>query len=444
MGRMGMGANRAAEIPRRWQGRFSIAGRLLLGLILMAAVGLGGALHAVVQLTRADALYTRLIEQETAGMVLVIRAGIQAHDDSRLLQGLFLEPDPLARQRMLGERDDVQRRFQQAIAEAQAILPHEQAAVEELAQRFEAMVEMGRRVEAALLAGEEEQARRLLREERIPAFTQFRQAVRAEVARLNRGTDEASAGATRQVAATWRVTLFTTALAVLLALLLTAWLLRRSVTGPLDALAGRMRALEAGDDRAPVPGQDRADEIGRMARALESFRLDAIERRRLGHEARTDALTGLLNRRALMEALRALAREALPMTAIVLDLDRFKAVNDTHGHAVGDLLLRVAAQRIRAALRAGDIAGRLGGDEFVVILPGTSDGAEALTRRLSETLNRPVRHGGCILPLGATMGIAVLPGDARTPEGLLEAADHALIRAKRIERGGVGRAAHAG
>ncbi|MCW8086757.1 GGDEF domain-containing protein [Sabulicella glaciei] len=422
-------------------GRFTISLRLLLALTQMAAVGLGGAVHAVTQLSRTDTTYTRVLEQEAAGMVLVTRAGLHAHNDSRLLQSLFVERDMPARQRILGERDRAQRRFRDAIARAQDVLPKETAALDDIERHFETMFDSGQRIEAALLAGEDERALRMLQEERLPAFESFRRVAQTEVARLHRRMDEISEEATRKAERAWQVTLLTAVLAVLLALFLAAWLLRRTVIAPLDAVAARMRALEAGDDRAPVPGQERADEIGRMARALESFRLAAIERRRLGHEARTDALTGLLNRRALLETLETLAGGATPLLAIAIDLDHFKQANDTHGHATGDALLRAVAQRIRAALRAGDIAGRLGGDEFVVILAGTDEAAEAVAHRLRDTLNGPVEIEGRLLRLGATLGIAALPRDAGTPAGLLEAADQALIRAKRIGRGGVGRAA---
>lgn len=422
-------------------GRFTISLRLLLALTQMAAVGLGGAVHAVTQLLRTDATYTRVLEQEAAGIVHVIRAGLHAHDDSRLLQSLFVERDMPARQRILGERDRAQRRFRDAILRAQESLPREGAALEDIDRYFETMFESGQRIEAALLAGEDERALQTLRDERLPAFEAFRRVAQTEVARLHRRMDEISEEATRKAERAWQVTLLTAVLAVLLALFLAAWLLRRTVIAPLDAVAARMRALEAGDDRAPVPGQERADEIGRMARALESFRLAAIERRRLGHEARTDALTGLLNRRALLEMLEVLAGGSTPLLAIAIDLDHFKQANDTHGHAAGDALLRAVAQRIRAALRAGDIAGRLGGDEFVVILAGMDETAEAVAQRLRDTLNRPVEIDGRLLRLGATLGIAALPRDAATPAGLLDAADQALIRAKRIGRGGVGRAA---
>ncbi|MFL1462874.1 EAL domain-containing protein [Roseococcus sp. DSY-14] len=163
---------------------------------------------------------------------------------------------------------------------------------------------------------------------------------------------------------------------------------------------------------------------------------------RLDHEARSDALTGLMNRRAVTAALAEVMGTGEPVAVIAIDLDHFKETNDAEGHAAGDALLRAAAARIREATRPGDILGRLGGDEFVAFLRHTAseEEAAAVARRLSEALHQPVPHGPRSLRLGATMGVALAPTDADTPERILRAADEALIRAKRRGRGSVGRA----
>jgi diguanylate cyclase (GGDEF)-like protein len=156
--------------------------------------------------------------------------------------------------------------------------------------------------------------------------------------------------------------------------------------------------------------------------------------------ALTDALTGLPNRRAIMIALS----EALPtggdIAVISVDLDHFKEANDTEGHAAGDALLRAVADRLKEAVRPGDFVGRIGGDEFVAFLVGVADQdiVTEIAGRISATLHRPVAHGTKLLRLGATLGVAVAPTDAREPEMVMRVADEAMVRAKRDGRGTIG------
>lgn len=163
----------------------------------------------------------------------------------------------------------------------------------------------------------------------------------------------------------------------------------------------------------------------------------------LEHEARTDALTGLMNRRAVTQALNGRLERGEPLALIAVDLDHFKEANDAEGHAAGDALLRAAGERLRRAVRSTDIVGRLGGDEFVAFLPGVREEAQiqAVAERVRRALHEPVPHGERRLRLGATLGLAIAPADAHTGEALLRAADAALVRAKREGRGRVGRAA---
>lgn len=163
---------------------------------------------------------------------------------------------------------------------------------------------------------------------------------------------------------------------------------------------------------------------------------------RLRHEAVTDPLTGLMNRRAMTEALGTAMQRHESVAVIAVDLDHFKEANDAEGHAAGDALLRVAAERLRANIRKSDIVGRVGGDEFVAFLLGIACEADAMAaaQRLRDALHQPVAHRGRMLRLGATLGVALAPMDADQPDTLLRAADEALIRAKRKGRGTIGRA----
>ncbi len=156
--------------------------------------------------------------------------------------------------------------------------------------------------------------------------------------------------------------------------------------------------------------------------------------------ALTDSLTGLPNRRAVMGKLIETMTRGDPVSVITVDLDHFKEVNDGEGHAAGDALLQVAAGKLVEAVRPGDMVGRIGGDEFVVLLLDVSDRcvASEVAQRISTTLPRLVPYGTRLLRLGATLGVAVVPGDADEPEIVMRIADEALLRAKREGRGSVG------
>ncbi len=165
------------------------------------------------------------------------------------------------------------------------------------------------------------------------------------------------------------------------------------------------------------------------------------------HMARHDALTGLPNRALLHEGLaEALAAgggvaEGRGLAVLCLDLDRFKTVNDTLGHAVGDKLLRLVTARLAAEVRdeAGDgpaILARLGGDEFALVLrPASRFRAGRLAGRLIAAVERDYDIDGARVSVGLSIGIALAPADGQDPEGLLRAADMALYRAKGEGRG---------
>lgn len=156
----------------------------------------------------------------------------------------------------------------------------------------------------------------------------------------------------------------------------------------------------------------------------------------LARASRRDVLTGLPNRRAFDEELaREVARagrDAKPLAVVMLDVDRFKVVNDTHGHAAGDAVLREVAARAAAAVRAGDLVARIGGEEFVLLLHGADlTGALELAERVRVAVAAtPVVAGDRRLAVTASLGCAVLaPGEA--PEALVARADARLYDAKR-------------
>ena len=126
------------------------------------------------------------------------------------------------------------------------------------------------------------------------------------------------------------------------------------------------------------------------------------------------------------------------LALLFLDLDDFKAVNDSHGHAAGDELLVSVADRLRAAVRASDFVSRLGGDEFTVLCENVTDlqEAAAVARRVVDSLGRLFALHGVDVPLAVSIGIAVAAGEPTTPDRLLEQADIAMYRAK--TEGGAG------
>lgn len=156
----------------------------------------------------------------------------------------------------------------------------------------------------------------------------------------------------------------------------------------------------------------------------------------LVRQATRDPLTGLPNRsllRSLMqEAVERAEGQGRRCAFLFVDLDGFKAINDSHGHDVGDELLKDAARRLRAALRASDEVGRLGGDEFVVLLNDVSgmDDAGAVAAKVVATLSEPFSVGPILAGVSASVGVALWPDDGRTAEALLKSADEAMYRAK--------------
>jgi diguanylate cyclase (GGDEF)-like protein len=164
---------------------------------------------------------------------------------------------------------------------------------------------------------------------------------------------------------------------------------------------------------------------------------DRAREAKLDQLALNDGLTGLPNRRLLSDrvgqALLVSERQHEPLAVIVLDLDRFKEVNDTYGHRTGDLLLAQIGSRIRSVLRDSDTVARLGGDEFAILLPPPADSmsAYATARKVREALTPAFEISGAWLETQASLGIALAPLHSRTVDGLLDKADVAMYVAKR-------------
>lgn len=240
------------------------------------------------------------------------------------------------------------------------------------------------------------------------------------------------------------------AAAVLAALL--AWLAARRLSMDLYALAQAASAVQTDATSATIPLSDSNREVQTLSHAL-----DSMARRLLSHshemeeqvqartaqlqqanaelalQARSDPLTGLLNRRGLdaqMGLVLALAqRSGRPLCLVSVDVDHFKAINDTHGHAQGDLVLQSLARTLQSRLRCSDLVARLGGEEFVALLPDT-DLASATA--LAEALRLAVAaqpHGG-VGHICISLGVSMLRPGETSATALLERADAALYAAK--------------
>ena len=162
---------------------------------------------------------------------------------------------------------------------------------------------------------------------------------------------------------------------------------------------------------------------------------------RIRHLALHDPLTGLANRVKFFDRLQfAIAgarRNGSKVATLVVDLDHFKAINDTHGHPTGDRLLEAAAGRLQSCLRESDTAARVGGDEFVIAVSDIArrEDAEAVAQKLLGALVQPFSIDGEVLRISASIGVSLYPDDAGEPGGLMRAADAAMYRAKRAGRG---------
>ncbi|MHB8461842.1 MAG: GGDEF domain-containing protein [Vulcanimicrobiaceae bacterium] len=163
-----------------------------------------------------------------------------------------------------------------------------------------------------------------------------------------------------------------------------------------------------------------------MAQELAVTELENAELERI---AATDALSGLPNRSAFFEGLRRELREGNVVALLYLDLDRFKPVNDRFGHAVGDQVLHIVADRLRRAVRAGDLVARLGGDEFAIAIIGDSESdVHGVVETVRSAIQRPMRVGTVTTSVGVSIGIARARGE--NADALVDAADRHMYEDK--------------
>ncbi len=215
-----------------------------------------------------------------------------------------------------------------------------------------------------------------------------------------------------------------------------AWAIGSKIARPIHELAAPALALGAGA-AVTVPPLDlrEADEVGKALTKASAMLRSAQ------HQASHDVLTGLANRALFDEILNhqlAICRRTQSNLAIIyIDLDGFKPVNDIHGHATGDDVLCMVAERLKGAIRESDMAARLGGDEFALILQQTGlAAAQKVAQKLIGGLSAPYAIGSLTLTLSASIGVAAYPDSGTTAETLSQHADEAMYKAKFASRRG--------
>ena len=218
-----------------------------------------------------------------------------------------------------------------------------------------------------------------------------------------------------------------------------AWWLGRRAAARLDRLRRAIEHIQHAESPEPLSAGPR-DEIGGVVESVNGLaEAAALRARRLMESALSDPLTGLPNRALLADRIRHMIavsqRSRSGFAVALLDLDRFKFVNDTLGHATGDVLLKEVARRLRATVRESDTVARLGGDEFVLVMAGGLDAAREVSRRVLEAMKTPLRHDEQLIDIGISIGIALYPDHGEDDVTLLRHADSAMYRAKRTRSG---------
>jgi diguanylate cyclase (GGDEF)-like protein len=218
-------------------------------------------------------------------------------------------------------------------------------------------------------------------------------------------------------------------------------IIARSITRPVHRLVEAAQRVQQGDYTRHVDVEHK-DEIGQLAVSFNHM-LDGIVSRereilRLAYE---DGLTGLPNRamfnEQLSQAVRTAKRAEHSLAVLVFDMDRFKTINDTLGHPVGDMALREVGHRVRRALRDSDVVARLGGDEFAVLLAtGFAEHApQVVAEKIFKALEEPLVIEGQPMDIAASIGIARFPAHGEDASSLMRAADVAMYEAKRTKSG---------
>jgi diguanylate cyclase (GGDEF)-like protein len=395
-------------IAKDTDGRLSRGFSLITGTAFVALFALIGGLllNSVLQLRALGTQLHLVVEHHNRKIDLITQTQVAAHIRTDTLFRMALEDDAF-------ERDALFLQFNRA----GFLVGSGRAALRELGfnateqRNFDRQTRLVADIQAAqervidLLTAEQwTAARAVLAQEAVPV----QEALNRQLAEMRRSYQEANVAAQHQAERTYRRALFLTltfGLAALVLAALIAWHTLRKIRTKTLQLHTRMSELE--DSRATL------------------------------HEQAThDALTGLANRRLfydrLQRAIRHARRYGGKVGVLYLDLDRFKDINDQHGHHVGDAVLLEVAQRLRDCTRQSDSVARLGGDEFVVLLEGVKSRQDCMATafKIEHSLAHTTRFGDLHLDVDASIGQALYPDDGLDEDALMHAADAAMYRVK--------------
>jgi diguanylate cyclase (GGDEF)-like protein len=229
-------------------------------------------------------------------------------------------------------------------------------------------------------------------------------------------------------------------LVVFFGVALSYWLatrLEKSIIRPLDNLIGTVHRVTINQDYSMRPLVESEDEIGQLSMAFRDM-MSILEERdsRLQDLAYYDSVTALPNRHFFKEHIDEAVSRSLSQKQrcclMLVDLDDFKIVNDTHGHHVGDGLLRIVGKRISSVLRVNDTVCRIGGDEFALILEDVADYSvpKMIANRITKTVSKLTKLHGCEVKVGASIGVSACPDHALNSADLLRTADSAMYLVK--------------
>ncbi len=226
--------------------------------------------------------------------------------------------------------------------------------------------------------------------------------------------------------------------------LVLSMLVSRIVTGPLNAIVSAMKHFSKEHAISTLP-LTRNDELGLLSRSFHDMQTQIVahlselneKRKALDHQAQHDTLTGLPNRRLFFDrlghAIVSSRRTGNHLAVLFVDLDRFKEINDTLGHAVGDGVLVNLAKRLKAAVREVDTVARLGGDEFVILLDTIKDPQQVMVvvRKLHELFQGAMQIDGHEIRVHASIGVSIYPKDGKDADELMQNADQAMYKSKK-------------
>jgi diguanylate cyclase (GGDEF)-like protein len=380
----------------------------LIGPAFVALIALifGLLFNSLFQLEAMGRQLNTVVEHHNHKIDLITQTQVAAHVRTDSLFRMVLADDPF-------ERDDHFLRFTHAgflvMQGRNALRELGFTAAEE--RNFDAQTQLIQRIQSVqgrvidlLHANQNIAARQVLAREAIPLQETFNQ----QLAEMRKTYQQANLAAQQQARQTYRRAFYITVafgLAAIMLALLIAWHTIRKIGLKSRQLHDQMRELE----------QSRAA---------------------LHIEATHDPLTGLANRRLfydrLQQAIRHTFRYGGKVGILYLDMDRFKDINDLHGHHIGDAVLMEVAQRLKDCVRESDSVARLGGDEFVVLLEGVQGRQDCIAAalKIEQSLARTTRFGDLHLEIDASIGQALYPDDGSDEDALIRAADAAMYRVK--------------